>query len=78
MNPFGMKKFPQFIQPSKNPLYKGEVDFSEVAKKVLPEIRKKLMDSGLLDEKAVNKIMDTMLEENGDIKQFILSRVFLK
>ena len=48
MNPFGLKKFPQFVQPSKNPLYKGEVDFSEVAKKVLPEIRKKLVACGFL------------------------------
>lgn len=78
MNPFGMKKFPQFIQPSKNPLYKGEVDFSEVAKKVLPEIRKKLMDSGLLDEKAVNKIMDTMLEENGGHKAIYSFQGFSK
>ena len=78
MNPFGMKKFPQFVQPSKNPLYKGEVDFSEVAKKVLPEIRKKLMDSGLLDEKAVNKIMDTMLEENGGHKAIYSFQGFSK
>ena len=78
MNPFGLKKFPQFVQPSKNPLYKGEVDFSEVAKKVLPEIRKKLMDSGLLDEKAVNKIMDTMLEENGGHKAIYSFQGFSK
>lgn len=78
MNPFGLKKFSQFVQPSKNPLYKGEVDFSEVAKKVLPEIRKKLMDSGLLDEKAVNKIMDTMLEENGGHKAIYSFQGFSK
>ena len=68
MNPFGIKKFPAFVQVSCNPLYKGNVDFSKVAEKVLPEIKQKLLDSGKLSEKEVKKIMDAMLEENGGHK----------
>lgn len=68
MNPYGIKKFPNFVQVSCNPLYKGNVDFSKVAEKVLPEIRQKLLDSGKLSEKEVNKIMESMLEENGGHK----------
>jgi len=68
MNPYGIKKFPKFVQVACNPLYKGNVDFSKVAQKVLPEIKQKLLDSGKLNEKEVNKIMDAMLEENGGHK----------
>jgi len=68
MNPYGIKKFPNFVQVSCNPLYKGNVDFSKVAEKVMPEIKQKLLDSGKLSPKDVDKIMETMLEENGGHK----------
>lgn len=68
MNPYGIKKFPAFVQVACNPLYKGNVDFSKVAEKILPEIKQKLLDSGKLSAKEVEKIMESMLEENGGHK----------
>lgn len=68
MNPYAIKKFPMFVQVACNPLYKGNVDFSAVSKKVLPEIKQKLLDSGIIDLKTATKIMDGMLEENGGHK----------
>ena len=68
MNPYGIKKFPNFVQVACNPLYKGNVDFSKVAEKILPEVKQKLLDSGKLSAKEVEKIMESMLEENGGHK----------
>lgn len=65
--PYTLKRYGDFIQVSKNPLCKGDVDFAEVSKHVMPEIKSAMLRNGI-SEFNVNRIMSDMMEQNGGHK----------
>ena len=70
--PFVIRYWDSFFQVAKNPLYKGEVDFSIVGNHVIEEIASFLKSKGLNDIKIKN-ITDVMKKENGGHKGGIWS-----
>lgn len=70
--PFSIRYWPGFFQVSKNPLYKGFVDFAKVGELVLKDVESYLKNNGI-NEKKVANIIDEMKRENGGHKNAIWS-----
>lgn len=71
-SPFTLRYWDSFFQIAKNPLYKGEVDFSVVGDHVIQDIATFLKSKGFNDMK-IESIVDAMKKENGGHKGGIWS-----
>ena len=62
--PFTLKRYSSFIQAAKSPLYKGKLDFAEVAPHVYKDIEDYLRDNGV-NQMKIDNIMDNMKYQSG-------------
>ena len=62
--PFSMRYWDSFFQIAKSTLYKGTVNFSEVEKHVIEDVKKYLKDQGV-NEMKINIVIDEMKEKSG-------------